>query len=98
MKEVYEEFNWICGILDSLDLTLQQKRCFIERWAKKDEVPFRVADGLDNEPLISILLPKDKALEAFDEKIRYHEEELEKHKVAAVKAMQRLIEEWTSTK
>lgn len=98
MEEVYEEFNWIYGVQGSLDLTLQQKRCFIERWAKKDEVLFQVADVLDKEPPIVIFLPKDKALEAFDEKIRYHEEELEKHKVAAVKAMQRLIEEWTSTK
>lgn len=95
MKEVYEEFNWISAIQGSFDLTLRQKISFIERWAKRDEVPFRVADVLDNEPLISILLPKEEALEAFDEKIRYHEEELEKHKVAAVKAMQRLIEEWT---
>lgn len=95
MREVYEELDWIYGMQGSLDLTLQQKRCFIERWAKKDEVPFQVADVLDKETPIVIFLPKDKALEAFDEKIRYHEEELKKHKASAVKAMQRLIEEWT---
>ncbi len=95
MKEIYEELEWISGILNNLNFLSKQKIEFIERWAKKDEVPFCVADGLDNEPTIIILLPKEKALEALDKKIKYNEDELEKHKVAAVKAMQRLIEEWT---
>ena len=98
MKEIYEELDWISSILNNLNFLSKQKIEFIERWAKKDKVPFCVAEGLDYEPPIIIFLPKDKALEAFDEKIKYNEDELEKHKVAALKAMQRLIEEWTSTK
>ena len=95
MEEVYEEFNWISSILDILNNLSKQKIEFIERWATKDEVPFQVADAFDKRPPIVIFLPKEKALEAQDKKIKYNEDELEKHKVAAVKAMQRLIEEWT---
>ena len=95
MKEVYDEFGWISCILDTLDILSKQKIEFIERWAKKDEVPFQVADTFDGHLPIIIFLPKEKALEAQDKKIKYNEDELEKHKVAAVKAMQRLIEEWT---
>lgn len=95
MEEVYEELGWISSILDILDNLSKQKIEFIERWATKDEVPFQVADAFDQRPPIIIFLPKEKAFEAQDKKIKYYEDELEKHKVAAVKAMQRLIEEWT---
>lgn len=98
MEEVYEELSRISGTLDILDVLSKQKIEFIERWATKDEVPFQVADAFDERPPIIIFLPKEKALEAQDKKIKYNEDELEKHKASAVKAMQRLIEEWTSTK
>ncbi len=98
MKEVYEELKWVSGILENLNFLSEQKIEFIERWAKKDEVPFQVADTYDGHLPIIIFLPKEKALEAQDKKIKYNEEELEKHKASAVKAMQRLIEEWTLTK
>lgn len=95
MKEVYDELDWISSKLNTLAILSEQKKEFIERWEKKDEVPFQVADTFDGHPPIMIFLPKEKALEALDKKIKYNEDELEKHKVAAVKAMQRLIEEWT---
>jgi hypothetical protein len=95
MKEVYEELKSISGILDNLNFLSKQKIEFIKRWATKDEVPFQVADDFGKLPPIIIFLPKEKALEAQDKKIKYNEDELEKHKVAAVKEMQRLIEEWT---
>lgn len=98
MKEVYEELDWVSGVLGSLEMAMKQKRDFIERWDKKAEIPFTVADALDGTPPIIIFLPKEKALEALDEKIRYNEAELKKHKIAAIEAMQRLIEEWTSTR
>lgn len=96
MRELYEELRCVSDRYNSLDLLWKQKEDFIKKWEGKNEIPFMVADdrSYDGVPPIMVFLQKKHALDAIEEKIRYNESELEKHKLAAVKVMQRLIEEW----
>ena len=96
MKELYEKLRVVADIHNSLALLRGQKENFIKRWDGKERVPFMVADAkvYEREPPIMISLPKIKAIEAIEEKIRYNENELKKHKSAAIEVMQKLIEEW----
>lgn len=100
MRELFEELHCISDVNSSLELLRIQERNFIKKWDGKDDIPFMVADArsYDGVPPIIVFLQKKHALDAIEEKIRYNESELEKHKLAAVKIMQRLIEEWTSTR
>lgn len=96
MRELYEELRCVSDRYSSLDLLWKQKEDFIKKWEGKDEIPFMVADdrSFDGGLPIMVFLQKKHALDAIEEKIRYNESELEKHKLAAVKVMRRLIEEW----
>lgn len=96
MKELYDKLWMVSDINNSLALLRKQKENFIKKWDGKEHVPFMIADAkaYEGEPTIMIFLPKIKAIEAIEEKIRFNESELEKHKSAAIEAMQRLIEEW----
>lgn len=96
MEELYDKLRIVSDINRSLALLRNQKENFIKRWDGKERVPFMVADAkvYECEPSIMIFLPKIKAIEAIEEKIRFNESELEKHKSAAIEVMQKLIEEW----
>lgn len=96
MKELYDKLLIVTDINRSIAILRAQKENFIKRWEGKESVPFMVADAKthEGEPPIMIFLPKIKAIEAIEEKIRFNESELTKHKSAAVEAMQILIEEW----
>lgn len=95
MEELYSELNWVSGVLGSLNLLKKQKEDFIKVWEGKNEVPFEALDLVECHPPLVVFIPKIKAIESIEEKIRHNERELEKHKLEAIKIMQRLIEEWT---
>ena len=95
MRELYEKLDFISGVQHSLHLCKMQKEDFIKKWEGKEHVPFEVADTQENMLPIIIYLPKIKAVESIEEKIRFHESELKEQKLEAIKVMQRLIEEWT---
>lgn len=96
MKELYDKLRIVSDINNNLALLRNQKENFIKKWDGKEDVPFMVADAkaYEGELPVMIFLPKIKAIEAIEEKIRFNESELEKHKHAAIEVMQRLIEEW----
>lgn len=96
MKELYEKLRDVSDRFNNLDILLQQKEEFIKKWDRKDEVPFMELE--QNDLPIVLFFSKEKALEAIDQKITYNVSELEKSKLAAIKEMQRLIEEWTLTR
>lgn len=98
MKELYNELNYVSGILGSLNLLKKQKEDFIKVWEGKNEVPFEALDLAECHPHLVVFIPKIKAIESIEEKIMHNERELEKHKLEAIKIMQRLIEEWTLTR
>lgn len=96
MKELYDKLRIVSDINNNLALLRNQKENFIKKWDDKEDVPFMVADTktYEGELPVMIYLPKIKAVEAIEEKIRFNESELEKHKHATIEVMQRLIEEW----
>ena len=94
MRELYEKLDFISSVQRSLHLCKMQKEDFIKKWEGKEHIPVEVADTNKNMPPIIIFLPKIKAVESIEEKIRFHESELKEQKLEAIKEMQRLIEEW----
>ena len=94
MRELYEKLDFISSVQRSLHFCKMQKEDFIKKWEGKEHVPVEVADTNKNMPPIIIFLPKIKAVESIEEKIRFHESELKEQKLEAIKEMQRLIEEW----
>lgn len=95
MKELYDKLRIVSDINNNLALLRNQKENFIKEWDGKEQVPFMAAGAkLQEEPPVMIFLPKIKAIEAIEEKIRFNESELKKHKSAAIETMQRIIEEW----
>ena len=94
MKELYDKLRIVSDINNNLALLRNQKENFIKEWDGKEDVPFMVAKAYEGELPVMIFLPKTKAIEAIEEKIRFNESELEKHKHATIEVMQRLIEEW----
>ena len=95
MEELYSELNYVSGVRGSINLLKKQKEDFIKVWEGKNEVPFEALDLAECHPPLVVFIPKIKAIESIEEKIRHNERELEKHKLEAIKIMQRLIEEWT---
>lgn len=98
MEELYQKLRYISDRQYSIGLLKTQKEDFIKKWEGKDRVPFELLDQNEGKPPIVIFLSKSMAMEELDEKIRWNESDLEKEKLEAVKIMQRLIEEWTSTR
>ena len=95
MEELYQKLHYISDRQDSIGLLKTQKEDFIKVWEGKNEVPFEALDLAECHPPLVVFIPKIKAIESIEEKIRHNERELEKHKLEAIKIRQRLIEEWT---
>lgn len=94
MRELYEKLDFVSNVQRSLHFCKMQKEEFIKKWEGKEHIPFRADETSENSLPIIIFLPKNKAIESIEEKIRFHESELKEKKLEAIKEMQRLIEEW----
>lgn len=94
MNEVFRFMN----LIDHLEADIRFFELQRENTINRKEEVFKFVHCEDGESPIVLNISKEQAVRGVEEKLCNAKVELRNQKAQAVKAMQRLIEEWTSTK